>query len=128
MSSIFTKIVNGEIPCHKVYEDEDHLAFLDIRPIVPGHTLVIPKREEDYIFDLSDEEHAALWDTARKVASRLKQVLGCKRVCVGLWGYEVAHAHVHLFPTNSLGDFPMPPQTKAGAASDPAELAGRLSF
>jgi histidine triad (HIT) family protein len=128
MPSIFSRIVQGEIPCHKVWEDDDHLAFLDIRPLAPGHTLVIPKREVDYVFDLSDDEHAKLWNAAKLVAERLKEVLGCQRVCVGIWGYEVPHAHIHLVPTNSLADFPMPVPAREAPEEDPAALAARLAF
>ena len=127
MSSIFSKIVEGEIPCHKVWEDHDHLAFLDIRPAAPGHTLVIPKRETDYLFDLPEEEHAALWTAARKVARRLKEVLGCARVCVGIWGFEVPHAHIHLIPCDSMRDFPPPPHGKM-SQDEMAALASKLSF
>lgn len=119
MSSIFSRIVAGEIPCHKVWEDGDHLAFLDIRPVQPGHTLVIPKREVDYLFDLSGAEHAALWAAAHAVARRLKEVLGCARVCIAVLGYEVPHAHIHLIPTNSLAEFPWP----GGAPVADEELA-----
>lgn len=119
MSSVFSRIVAGEIPCHRVWEDDGHLAFLDIHPVQPGHTLVIPKREVDYLFDLSGDEHAALWTAARTVARRLKEVLGCARVCVAVLGYEVPHAHIHLIPTNSLAEFPWP----GGAAAQDDQLA-----
>ena len=105
MSSIFSRIVDGEIPCHKVWEDEDHLAFLDLRPKTPGHTLVIPKREVSYIFDLSNDEHAALWRAAHTVGRHLKERLACARICVAVIGYEVPHAHIHLVPTNSIEEF-----------------------
>ncbi len=119
MSSIFSKIVAGEIPCHKVWEDERHLAFLDIHPIRPGHTLVIPKHEVDYLFDMDSEAHAALWAVAHTVAARLKETLGCARVCVAVLGYEVLHAHIHLIPTNSMRHFPWP----GGKAANPEDLA-----
>lgn len=105
MSSIFSRIVAGEIPCHTVWEDEDHLAFLDLRPKTPGHTLVIPKREVKYIFDLSDDQHAALWHAAHTVGRHLKERLACERVCVAVVGYEVPHVHIHLIPTNSIAEF-----------------------
>ena len=127
MSSIFTKIVKGEIPCHRVWEDERHLAFLDIRPMAPGHTLVIPKREVDSVFDLPEEEHAALWNAARKVAARLKEVTGCARVCVGVWGFEVPHAHVHLLPCESMADFPPPPPREM-SPDELSALARKLAF
>ena len=120
MATIFTKIVNGEIPCHKVWEDEDHFAFLDIRPVARGHTLVIPKKETNYLFDLSEEEHAALWTAAHKVARKLKQVVGTKRVLVGVWGWEVPHVHIHLVPSDGR-EFPMP--TPMGGEPDHAALA-----
>ena len=119
MASIFTKLVSGGIPCHKVWEDPDHFAFLDINPVVPGHTLVIPKAETSYIFDLDEAAHAALWTAAHKVARHLKQRLGCARVCLAVLGYEVPHAHIHLLPTDSISDFPWP----AGKAVSQDELA-----
>ena len=126
MSSIFTKIIEGDIPCHKVYEDENHFAFLDIRPMAPGHTLVIPKREVDYLFDLDEAEHAALWSTAHGLARKLKERLGCKRVCVAVIGYEVPHAHIHLIPTNSMADFPWP-GGKEMPQEELAALAAKLA-
>lgn len=125
MASIFTKIVSGELPCHRVWEDEDHLAFLDIRPTQPGHTLVIPKREVDYLFDLSPEEHAALWSAAQTVATRLKERTGCRRVCVLVIGWEVPHVHIHLIPTNQLGDVGMPPPIDM-SGEELAAMAARL--
>lgn len=100
MATIFSKIVAGEIPSYKVAEDEKHYAFLDINPVAPGHTLVIPKREVDYIFDLSDEEYAELQLFAKKVASAIKNVMPCQRVGVAVMGLEVPHAHIHLIPIN----------------------------
>ena len=105
MPSIFTKIVNGDIPAYKVAETEDYLAFLDVRPMTEGHTLCIPKREVDYIFDLSEEEYAGLMSFARTVARRVERAVDCKRIAVGVLGLEVPHAHVHLVPINSEGDF-----------------------
>ena len=119
MPSIFSRIIAGEIPCAKVYEDEAHFAFLDINPVAPGHTLVIPKREVNYLFDLGADEHAALWTAAHTVAGRLKERLGCERVCVAVLGYEVPHAHIHLIPTNSMAEFPWP----GGKPADADELA-----
>lgn len=104
MATIFTKIVNGEIPCYKVAEDENYFAFLDINPLAEGHTLVIPKREEDYIFNLEDDELAGLMKFAKKVAASLKANIECKRVAVVVLGLEVPHAHIHLIPINSEGD------------------------
>jgi HIT family protein len=104
MSSIFTKIVNGEIPCYKVAEDEHHLAFLDVMPIAKGHTLVIPKKEVDLIFDLDEEEYKNLWAFAQKVAKMLKAAVPCVRVGVAVVGLEVPHAHIHLVPMNQIKD------------------------
>jgi histidine triad (HIT) family protein len=104
MASIFTRIVNGEIPCHKIAEDEHHLAFLDIMPLVQGHVLVIPKRETDYIFDLKQEEFSALWAFAYKVAPAIRAAIPCKRIGVAVIGLEVPHAHIHLVPMNHVGD------------------------
>lgn len=105
MASIFTRIVQGEIPCHKVAETDHYLAFLDVRPQAKGHTLCIPKQETDYIFDLDDEHLAGLMLFAKKVARAVKQVIPCKRIGVAVVGLEVPHAHVHLIPLNSMADF-----------------------
>lgn len=104
MASIFSRIVAGEIPSYKVAEDDRHYAFLDISPVAAGHTLVIPKREVDYIFDLSDEEYAALQLFAKKVAGAIKKAVPCKRVGVAVMGLEVPHAHIHLVPINRGAD------------------------
>lgn len=104
MASIFSKIIAGEIPSYKVAEDEAHYAFLDINPLVPGHTLVVPKREVDYIFDLSDEEYAALQLFAKRVAAAQLKALPCKRIATAVIGLEVPHAHIHLVPINKESD------------------------
>ena len=104
MASIFTRIINGEIPCYKVAEDENYFAFLDINPLSEGHTLVVPKREEDYIFDLQDDELAGMILFAKKVAASQKANLNCRRVAVVVLGMEVPHAHIHLIPMNSEAD------------------------
>lgn len=104
MSSIFSKIVRGEIPCHKVAEDSDFLAFLDITPIRRGHVLVIPKVETDYIFDMQDKDLGDLFIFSKKVAAKIKKVYPCKKVGITVIGLEVPHAHVHLVPMNSLSD------------------------
>ena len=103
--SIFTKIVAGEIPCHKIAETDDYLAFLDIRPMMEGHTLCIPKREVDYYFDLPENELTELTLFSQRVAKAIKQAIDCKRVAVGVLGLEVPHAHVHLVPVTSMADF-----------------------
>lgn len=97
MASVFSKIVKGEIPCYKIYEDERTMAFLDIAPETPGHTLVIPKVEVDKIYELSPEDYQAVWETVRKVAVRMEKVLG-KRTLMKVIGTDVPHAHVHLMP------------------------------
>ncbi len=109
MPTLFEMIVAGEIPCHKIWEDDDHLAFLDINPRVEGHTLVIPKHPWFEVFAMEEEAYDALWSAARKVAHMLKEKTGCKRVVVVVLGYEVEHVHIHLMPTNHLHDFPFPP-------------------
>ena len=104
MSGIFAKIIAGEIPSYKIAEDENHFAFLDINPLGKGHTLVIPKREEDYIFDLQDAELSSLIVFAKKVAKAIEIVVPCERIGVTVIGLEVPHAHIHLIPINSLHD------------------------
>ena len=104
MSSLFTKIIDGEIPCHKILEDEQYLAFLDIRPINPGHTLVIPKKEVDYIFDIDDNLLAGLLVFSKKVASMIEKVVDCERIGIMVAGLEVPHAHVHLIPIHKIAD------------------------
>lgn len=98
MASIFSKIVAGSIPCHRIAEDDHYLAFLDINPIVEGHTLVIPKKEVDYIFDLDEETLSGLMVFAKKVAKQIEAAIECKRVGVLVVGTEVPHAHIHLIP------------------------------
>ena len=104
MASIFTKIANGEIPSYKVAESEKYFAFLDINPMVAGHTLVIPKHEVDYIFDLDVDQYKGLWEFAQKVAKAIDNAIPCKRVGVAVLGMEVPHAHIHLVPLQSEGD------------------------
>ncbi len=104
MASIFTKIINGEIPCYKVAETEDFLAFLDINPNAKGHTLCIPKQEVDKLFDLDEEQYLQLLNFSRKVAIAIEKVIPCKRVGMTVIGLEVPHAHVHLIPLNSMDD------------------------
>ena len=104
MASIFSRIVAGEIPCYKVAENENYFAFLDINPLVAGRTLVIPKHEVDYIFDLDSEEYKGLWEFAQKVAKAIDMAIPCKRVGVAVLGMEVPHAHIHLIPLQSEAD------------------------
>ncbi|MCX6227648.1 MAG: HIT family protein [Bacteroidia bacterium] len=104
MPTIFSKIAKGEIPCYKVLEDENYLAFLDIFPVAKGHVLVIPKNETDYIFDLSDADLSGLVLFAKKVAAAMEKALPCKRIGVAVLGLEVPHAHIHLVPLNTERD------------------------
>ncbi len=104
MSTIFSKIVNGEIPAYKIAEDENYLAFLDVFPLKPGHALVIPKLENDYIFDLDDTQLSGLMVFAKKVAKGIRKVIPCKRIGVAVIGLEVPHTHIHLIPMEHVGD------------------------
>ena len=104
MATIFTKIIQGEIPCYKIAEDENYFAFLDINPLVKGHTLVIPKKEIDYLFDLDDDTIAGLHVFAKKTAKAIEQAISCIRVGVLVLGTEVPHAHIHLIPFNDEGE------------------------
>jgi len=101
MPSIFTRIINGEIPCYKIAEDKNYFAFLDISPLAKGHTLVVPKTETDYIFDIADAELAGMMLFAKKVALAIEKAVPCKRVGVAVVGLEVPHAHIHLIPLHS---------------------------
>jgi histidine triad (HIT) family protein len=104
MASVFTRIINGEIPCYKVAEDENYFAFLDINPLKTGHTLVVPKQETDYIFDLDDKKLAGMILFSKKVAAGIKSAYPCNRVGVAILGLEVPHAHIHLVPMDSMED------------------------
>ena len=104
MASIFTRIIQGEIPCYKVAEDDRYFAFLDINPLTEGHTLVVPKKETDYLFDLDDDTLAGMVLFAKRIAKRIGEKIACKRVAVGVLGLEVPHAHIHLIPINNEKD------------------------
>lgn len=104
MASIFTRIIRGEIPCYKVAEDDKYFAFLDINPLAKGHTLVIPKTEVDYLFDLDDETLSGLTLFAKRIAQKIKDYTHCKKVAMVVLGLEVPHAHIHLIPMNSEAD------------------------
>ena len=104
MSSVFSKIISGEIPSYKVAENENCYAFLDIQPLKKGHVLVIPKKEIDYIFDLESDLYSKLWLFAKDVAAAMKKVINCKRIGIAVIGLEVPHAHIHLVPLESVGD------------------------
>jgi histidine triad (HIT) family protein len=127
--SIFTKIINGEIPSHKVYEDEDVIAFLDIYPITPGHTLVVPKKQVEFVWDMDEEIYAKVMAAARKVALRLREALGTKYVGEQIIGADVPHAHVHLIPFDNAIDFHKEADTSAEPDhSKLAALAEKLAF
>jgi histidine triad (HIT) family protein len=104
MPSIFSKIVSGDIPAYKVAEDEHHLAFLDIFPLAKGHVLVVPKKEIDYLFDITSDEYLELWKFTQKVAKGVDKVIACERIGVAVIGLEVPHAHIHLVPLNNVSD------------------------
>ncbi|NRB46675.1 MAG: HIT family protein [Saprospiraceae bacterium] len=126
MASIFSRIVAGEIPCHKIAETETYLAFLDINPIVKGHTLVIPKMETDYLFDLEDDVIGGLMVFAKKVAKALDQAIPSKRVGVMVVGTEVPHAHIHLLPFQRESDINITKPKMAVSQADLAEIAASI--
>ncbi len=127
MASVFTKIVNGEIPSYKVAEDENYYAFLDINPMAAGHTLVIPKHEVDYIFDLGAAEYSGLWAFAHKVAKAVGMAVSCKRVGVAVLGMEVPHAHIHLVPLQSESDMDFRKEKVKLSGEEFAEIAEKIS-
>jgi histidine triad (HIT) family protein len=104
MATIFTRIINGEIPCYKVAEDDRFFAFLDINPLKAGHTLVVPKKETDYLFDLDDNDLAAMMVFSKKVAAAIREAYPCNRIGVAVLGLEVPHAHIHLVPMDNMDD------------------------
>lgn len=127
--SIFTKIIKGEIPCHKVYEDDRTLVFLDIHPAQPGHVLVIPKNQVEFVWDLDDADYQAVMATAKKVAQRLRAVLGTAYVGEKIVGDQVPHAHVHLIPFNTLEEYRHIPDMSAEPDHAAlAALAEKLTF
>jgi len=127
--SIFTKIIKGEIPCHKVYEDDLTLAFMDIHPITPGHVLVISKKQVDKLWELPDADYQAINNTVRKVCKRIEEVLNPGRVGIKVIGTDVPHAHVHVFPFNSIDEYrTAPDMNKQPDQASLAEMAKKLSF
>ena len=128
MSSIFSKIVNNEIPSFKVSEDENYLAFLDAFPLSYGHVLVIPKRETDYIFDLDSDKYLGLWNFSQKVAKAMDKVIVCKRIGVAVIGLEVPHAHIHLVPINGISDINFEREKKTFSADKMQEIADKINF
>ncbi len=127
MSTIFSKIIAGEIPCYKVAETEDFLAFLDVRPVVRGHVLCIPKKEVDYIFDLDNEEYAKLFLFSKIVATGLKKVVECRKIGVSVVGLEVPHAHIHLIPMNSIDDMSFTKERVELSAEEFKTLAEKIA-
>lgn len=127
MPSLFSRIVAGEIPCHKILEDEKHLAFLDIMPLVHGHVLVIPKKEQDYLFDLEPQDLSDLWLFAQKVAIGMKSVLPCKRIGTAVIGLEVPHAHIHLVPLQTVGDINFEKQKLSPTQDELSGIADKIA-
>ena len=127
MSSIFSKIVSGDIPAHKVAEDENYLAFLDIFPLAIGHILVIPKKETDCIFDIATDEYLELWKFAQKVAKGMDKVISCKRIGVAVIGLEVPHAHIHLVPMNNVSDINFERPKLKFSETEMKEVAQKIS-
>ncbi len=127
MATIFTRIINGEIPCYKVAEDERYFAFLDINPMTKGHTLVIPQCEEDYIFNLDDETYSGLMLFAKKVAVAIGAAIPCKRVGVAVMGMEVPHTHVHLIPITKESDMIISNPKLTLSAQEMTEIASAIA-
>ncbi len=127
MASIFSRIIAGEIPSYKVAEDEAHYAFLDINPMAEGHTLVVPKREVDYIFDLPDAESAALQLFAKRVAAAVQKAVPCRRIATAVLGMEVPHAHIHIVPISSESDMDFRKPKLSLPAERMAEIASAIA-
>lgn len=126
MPSIFTKIINGEIPAYKVAENENFLAFLDISPLAKGHTLVVPKKEMDYIFDMEDSLLAEFHVFSKKVARAIEKSVACKRIGVAVVGLEVPHAHIHLVPINHVGDISFSKPKLQLTKEELSDIAGKI--
>lgn len=127
MASIFTRIMKGEIPCYKVAENDEFFAFLDISPLAPGHTLVVPREETDYIFDIDDALLARMVVFSKKVALALEKVVACKRVGIAVIGLEVPHAHIHLVPLNREGDISFSKERVKMTPDELRQLAEKIS-
>ena len=126
MSSIFTKIINNEVPSFKVLEDEKYLAFLDAFPLAYGHVLVVPKKETDYLFDLDSEEYLGLWKFSQKIAKAMDKVIICHRIGIAVIGLEVPHAHVHLVPINGVSDINFEKPKKQFSDEKMKEIANKI--
>jgi len=127
MATIFTKIIKGEIPCYKIAEDERYLAFLDINPLMAGHTLVVPKTETDYLFDLSDNDLSGMILFSKKVALGIEKAIPCARIGIAVIGLEVAHAHIHLIPINTMADLNFKNPKLKFTPEEYAKIAKRIS-
>ena len=127
MATIFSKIIAGEIPCYKVAENDNYFAFLDINPLSEGHTLVVPKCETDYIFDLDDQTLAGMVVFAKEIAAKLKDFSGCKKVAMVVLGLEVPHAHIHLIPMNTEADVDFRMEKLKLTPEQFAEIAAKLN-
>ncbi|MDX9728395.1 MAG: HIT family protein [Bacteroidales bacterium] len=127
MASVFTRIINGEIPCYRVAEDDRYIAFLDVRPLKAGHTLVVPKQEVDYIFDLDEDTLAGMMLFAQKIARAMKEVIECNRIGVAVLGLEVPHAHIHLIPISREGDMLFTNPRVALTPQENETLAGKIA-
>jgi histidine triad (HIT) family protein len=123
--TIFSRIIAGEIPCHKIAENEHYFAFLDVFPCAVGHTLVVPKQETDYIFDLSDEHYAGLLAFAKQIEPAIRKAVPCKKVGIAVIGLEVPHAHIHLIPMNSISDMDFTSKLKP-SQEELAETAAKI--
>ena len=127
MPSVFTKIINNEIPSYKIVENDHFLAFLDAFPLAYGHVLVVPKKEIDYIFDLSSQEYSELWKFAKKVANAMDKVLLCERIGVAVIGLEVPHVHIHLVPINGVSDINFEKPKMNFSSEKMIEIANKIS-
>ncbi|HJM16245.1 MAG TPA: HIT family protein [Flavobacteriales bacterium] len=128
MSSVFSKIVNNEIPSYKVAEDKNYFAFLDAFPLAYGHVLVIPKRETDYLFDLDSDEYLGLWNFSQKIAKAMDKVIVCERIGVAVIGLEVPHAHIHLIPINGVSDINFEREKKTFSPDKMREIAEKINL
>jgi len=127
MATIFSKIISGEIPCYKIAENENYFAFLDINPLKAGHTLVVPKQETDYIFDLDDDYLAGMIIFSKKIASAIKSAYPCNRIGIAVLGLEVPHAHIHLVPLDNLNDLNFKNPKMKFSQEEFKEIASRIS-
>lgn len=127
MSTIFSKIIKGEIPCFKIHENDDFIAFLDVNPIAKGHTLIVPKIEVDYIFDMNDEQFSDFHLYSKKIALALKKSIPCIKIGMAVIGLEVPHAHIHLVPMNEVADLNFTSERKVFTTDDFNEIASLIS-